>query len=281
MKKSDTIAILMAVYNGGRYLKEQIDSIIGQSYSNWLLYIHDDGSTDDSLSIIQDYINMDRRIVLTEGGQKHLGPAMAFMDLLDKVESNLYMFCDQDDVWLKDKIQISFDRYCSLERENIPIVIHTDVSVVDENLNILAKSYWKDINLNPDFINTYNYLCVGSYTNGNTMLFNKKAKELCFPLLNNIIMHDLYVSSRVLKNGGVVEAIHNPLVLYRQHNLNVCGFKVGARNSIKNRLKDIKNVIRDNLKAYNSLKDYSFGSLFKYLKYKYLLEWHMHFEKHY
>lgn len=272
----------MSVYNGGKYLKEQIDSIICQTYDNWTLYIHDDGSIDNSVSIIQKYCSDDKRIVLYNNLEEHLGPALAFMKMVEEIDSTLYMFCDQDDVWLKDKIRITYERYCLIgQAKTKPVVIHTDVSVVDEELNVMASSYWKDINMNPDKINRYEYLCVSCYTNGNTMLFNSKAKSLCFPMINNIIMHDKYVSSRVLKNNGVVVAIHEPLVLYRQHGSNVCGFTVGKENKVLTKLKNISVVINSNIHGYRSLKDYEFGNFIKYLYYKFLLEWHMHVKKNY
>lgn len=279
--KCDGIAILMSVYNGEKFLCEQINSIINQTYCNWRLYIYDDGSTDDSVKIIAHYCDKDSRIMFVNRLGNHLGPALAFMSLVEIIDSDLYMFCDQDDVWLNDKVRITYERYCSVKKKSIPIVIHTDVSVVDENLTMLAESYWHDINLNPDKINKFNYLCVSCYTNGNTMLFNKEAKRLCFPLDGHIIMHDKYVSSRVLKSGGVVDAIHTPLVLYRQHDNNVCGFRVGSQNAIVSRLKYISSIIRTNIEGYRSLRDYHYGSFVKYLWYKFLLEFRMHCMRNY
>lgn len=282
MMNSRKIAILLATYNGEKYLKEQLDSLIRQSYNNWMLYIHDDGSNDKTLEIINSYIGKDSRIVLIDGEKKHLGPGQAFMSLLEAVDSELYMFCDQDDVWLPDKIEKTLNSYMIIgSHTDIPVVVHTDVSVVDENLNVMAKSYWRDINMNPDRINTFNYICVCCYTNGNTMLFNKRAKELCFPIIDNIIMHDKYVSSRVLKNGGIVLAIHEPLVLYRQHGLNVCGFTVGHQNAIISRLRCLPSVLKSNFLGYRELKDYGFGSIFKYIWYKFLVEFSLHFMKNF
>ena len=100
-----SIAILMATYNGEKYLKEQIDSIMNQTNHDWTLYIQDDGSKDKTLDIIKSY--SDERIVWVDNGLTRQGCCMNFMSLLNKVESSYYMFCDQDDVWLPEKVQIS------------------------------------------------------------------------------------------------------------------------------------------------------------------------------
>lgn len=272
----------MASYNGQAYIREQINSIIAQTYRDWTLYIHDDGSSDDTLEVINQLQKEDDRIILVQDDAKHLGPGLGFMKLLEAIESELYMFCDQDDVWLNDKIEFTFNKYKEISKNiDTPIVIHTDVSVVDEQLNIMAESYWRDINLNPDKINSYPYFCVCCYTNGNTMLFNKKAKQLCFPLQGDRIMHDRYVSGKVLKYGGVVEAVHKPLVLYRQHGTNVCGFQVGKSNNLVSRIKHLKKIVYNNYDKYNILRQEEFGSVFKYLYYKILVEIHLRVSKNY
>lgn len=121
------IAILMATYNGGQYLAEQIESILAQSNKEWTLYIQDDGSKDNTLAIIQKYVD-DNRVVWVESGLTRQGCCMNFMSLLNRVESRYYMFCDQDDVWLSEKVQISIDEVRRLEKVNPdkPILVHTD-----------------------------------------------------------------------------------------------------------------------------------------------------------
>ena len=282
IRNKSGVAILMCSYNGEEYIDEQISSIRTQSNENWTLYIHDDGSNDKTLEIINKYQRIDERVVFVDDQIKHLGAGKGFMHLLETIDSELYMFCDQDDVWKREKIDVSLKAYYSIPNSaNIPVVVHSDVSVVDQDLNILAESYWSDINLNPDKINSYSYFCVCCYTNGNTMLFNNKAKQLCFPIHGTKIMHDRYVSGHVLKAGGVVKAIHQSLVLYRQHSNNVCGFQVGEKNSIKKRITKINQIYNNNLKKYQILKEDNFGSVFKYIWYKLLVECHMRLKRNY
>ena len=137
------IAILMATYNGSRYLREQIDSILSQTNDNWQLYIHDDGSTDSTMDIILEYCNKYiGKIVYLNDAQKHRGAAMSFMYLLKQVEADYYMFCDQDDVWLPNKVEQEFKSITEYSNEK-PILVFSDLYIVDEKLNVIEKSYWR------------------------------------------------------------------------------------------------------------------------------------------
>ena len=136
-----SVAILMATYNGEKYLREQIDSLIAQTYRDWTLYIQDDGSKDATLDIIKEY--SDERIVLVDVGLTRQGACMNFMSLLNMVESKYYMFCDQDDVWFVDKIEKELARMKMVEAEKgieTPIIVHTDRTHTDAELNVKLKS---------------------------------------------------------------------------------------------------------------------------------------------
>ena len=126
-----SIAILMATYNGENYLREQIDSILCQTNQDWTLYVQDDGSKDATLDIIKSYD--DERIVLVDVGLTRQGACMNFMSLLNMVESEYYMFCDQDDVWFVDKVEKSLGRMKKEEMyygKDKPILVFSDASVI-------------------------------------------------------------------------------------------------------------------------------------------------------
>ena len=268
-KNNNQIAIILCTYNGAQYLSEQLESIIKQTFSNWTLYIRDDGSTDNTIEIIHNYLLLDNRIIFCEKLEKHIGPQKGFIGMLECVESELYMFCDQDDVWLPTKIQLSVDVYNDIYVKNPckPIVVNTDVAVVDENLAVLESSHWLSCRLNPDELKNYNYLAICCYTQGNTMLFNNEAKKISFPYSGEF-MHDWWISTRVIKSKGIIKSIYIPTLLYRQHSNNVLGFKYGNSNRIFYKILNITNVINDNLEFYKNIRKDNYGSVLKFVWYK-------------
>lgn len=274
----------MAAYNGEKYLPAQLDSIINQTYKDWVLYIRDDGSTDSTVEIIKRYTRFDDRIRLFTDAQKHLGPANSFLSLLKNIDSPLYMFSDQDDVWLDNKIDLSLETYLKSNMDDsIPSIVHTDATMVDANLNTIVDSYWHSVNLNPDKLKSYNFLAQCCYTQGATMLFNKAARDLAFKekLPVSVIMHDWWLSTRVIKNKGKIITLHEPTLLYRQHSHNVMGFKEGSKLTLAYYLKTFKSRNKENIKLYKALHDDGYGNLIKFILYKVLLLFHMKIKRQY
>ena len=138
------ITILLATYNSGPYIREQIDSILAQTYSDWKLVVRDDLSTDNTVEIINEYICRypDKISILDNHGESKRA-YLNFVELLKNVESEYYMFCDHDDVWLPNKIDLSIQRMKEIEKQDIPVVVHTDMKVVDQDLNTINESFWK------------------------------------------------------------------------------------------------------------------------------------------
>ena len=265
----EKIVILMATYNGEKYIEEQIQSIISQTFQNWELYVRDDGSSDSTVHIIELLCKQDNRINLLNDKEKHLGAKHSFLRLLSKVDGDLYMFCDQDDVWLPNKIERTLKEYKKQSQlYSGPIVIHTDVKVVDENLNTISHSYFKSIKINPDKYKSYNYLAIICFTQGATMLFNNEAKYLCFPLPKDPRMHDFWVSTRVLRNGGRIFTIYDQTMLYRQHGNNVYGANIGKNNSLLSCFLSTKSIVKKNWEKYKYLKTDDYGPFIKYLWYR-------------
>jgi glycosyltransferase involved in cell wall biosynthesis len=262
------IAILMSVYNGAYFLSQQLDSLYKQTCSNWNLYVRDDGSTDSSLEIIKKYQERYSNLFLIND-ESHSGPVGSFMKLLDLVDSEYYMFCDQDDVWFSNKIEKSFKRIQLLEKINgkIPIIVHTDISLVDSKLKMLSESYWDEIHLDPNRMKNYNYLAICCYTTGCTMIYNKSAKEVSFPWNDKAIMHDWWVAINVIKTG-IIDSVYSPTIYYRQHANNVMGVSYGRRNNFFYKLIKIKKIIIENYNLYKKLKEFNYGTIFKFLYYK-------------
>ena len=154
------ILIILSTYNGEKYLKAQLDSLLLQSYKNFKLIVRDDGSTDGTKEILNFY-----NIELLDSSE-NLGVKKSFETLLkyacENGEGKYFMFCDQDDVWNNDKIEKTLKKMQELENlyeDNIPLLVHTDLEVVNENLETLSSSMWKSEYINPK-ANTLNKLLI-------------------------------------------------------------------------------------------------------------------------
>jgi glycosyltransferase involved in cell wall biosynthesis len=225
------VGILMATYNGERFIKKQIDSILVQTYRNWQLIIHDDGSMDLTVNVIKEYVRKyPDKVIFIEDGIKCGGAKENFAHLMkiarDRFDFDYIMFSDQDDVWLKTKIEKTLKKMIETENSigrNIPILVHTDLKVVDENLNSLSDSFWKYQNLNPA-IKQFSRLLVQNNITGCTVMMNKPLMEKSLPIPKDSIMHDWWLAL-VASAFGEISFLREPLVLYRQHSCNSIGAK--------------------------------------------------------
>lgn len=264
---SNPIAILMASYNSQKYIAEQIESIINQSYKFWTLYIRDDGSTDDTKKIIGDYSRKYDNIILINDSNGNLGCRDNFFRLLEIVQSKYYMFSDSDDVWLPNKVKVSLDEIIKAEKENpphTPILIHSDMMIVDQNLNILQQSMWESARFNPDKIKTINYLGIHGFIGGATAIFNKEAKRVSIPFSKKVYLHDLWIGLKVLESGKII-SLHKQLMLYRQHGNNTAGAGEKSKLSLIYKLRNFKKVLKVNLMTARMLKSIGWGGYTKYL----------------
>ncbi len=254
------IEILLAVYNGERFLKEQIDSILKQTYKDWKLLIYDDASLDDSLKIIKSYGVLHKDKIRYISSKKNCGSASsAFSKLMELSKAEYVCFCDQDDVWDKDKLKVSMNAMKDLESKNkeIPILIHTDLFVVDEKLNIINRSMFKaqHFKLKEKKINR---LMVQNNITGCTMLINRRLISVCGRIPKKAIMHDWWLGL-VAAAFGKIKLLKVQTVYYRQHENNVVGAKMSYGFShILHRLfskAEIKKSIKNSVKQVEIFLD--------------------------
>lgn len=221
-----TIDILLATFNGDKYLREQLDSIIGQSIKSWQLIIRDDGSTDGTLAIINEYVaRYPEKILLIDSGGPNLGTVGNFSRLLDISTADYIMFCDQDDIWLADKIAITLDKMGTLENcygNDTPLMVYTDLQIVDEDSHPIAASMWRYQQLNPCNGKRLNRLLMHNIPTGCTMMLNRPLHKLVTPIPNAAYMHDWWIALVAILFGES-DFVEQPTVLYRQHGLNVVG----------------------------------------------------------
>lgn len=266
---TSSVAILLATYNATKYLPELIDSLQKQSFKDWHLYVQDDLSSDGTEQMVKAYAENDSRIIWIENHEKK-GAMKNFMDLLQQVDAPYYMFCDHDDVWLPRKVELTFNKMRETEEQHrgIPVVVHTDLKVVDGKLNEINPSFWKMSRIDPNLLRTFNDMAGHYLTTGCTMMINARAKEVSLPLQEGALMHDSWVTNRVMINGGVVTEVAEPTILYRQHGNNTIGAKDSQHNYLSNKLNSLGIVLRENTKYYHMLKCMGYGNFFKFLYYK-------------
>lgn len=242
------IEILLATYNGGKYLRQQLDSILNQTCREWQLLVRDDGSDDNTVEIIKDYIERyPGKIILISDNKGRLGACLNFGELLNYSTADYIMFSDQDDVWLPKKIQLTFELMKSAEvlYPDRPLLVHTDLIVVDSDLNVIAESMWNYHNICPTIGDDLAKTLVEGVVSGCTMMINKRAKDVSSPIPREAIIHDWWIAVHVAKHGKIIYS-SVPLILYRQH----FGNKIGAKKkSISHFLKKVF-VINKQVKFY-------------------------------
>ena len=221
------IAVLLSSYNGEKYISEQIKSVFEQKDVEVTLFIRDDGSTDNTRTILKKFENHEKCRIFYE---RNVGVVKSFFSLLVKAEGyDYYSFCDQDDVWESDKLKIAIEtlKKCTGNYK----MYYSKTLPVDCNLIPLRQR-----NENPDEEHDFNLreLMLRNNAIGCTMVINDKLRnKLISCLPENVIMHDhwIYIVTRAL--GGDVAYDRIPHVKYRQHDSNVVGHKMNIKAKLR------------------------------------------------
>jgi glycosyltransferase involved in cell wall biosynthesis len=257
----ERITILMATYNGEKFVAEQIDSILHQTYKNWLLYIRDDSSLDNTINIIREYQQKDARIHLIKDELGNLGSVKNFSVLMNYIEDKhqYIMFCDQDDVWLPCKIQDTFNEMIRLEEKynkHTPLLVHTNFLYVDTLLKpIASKKDFQPTRITDPTLS--NVLCQNSVY-GCTMMINYALANITGKIPVEAENHDYWIALTASAFGKIFY-LNKRSILYRQHGNNLS--TQFDFNSISKRFKRIivekKNVddVRSKLKMALIFKD--------------------------
>ncbi len=218
----EQIDILLATYNGEKYIKEQIESILNQTYSNFRLIISDDCSKDNTKKILEEYAQKDDRIKIYFQ-KENLGYVKNFEFLLTKVENEIYMLSDQDDYWLTTKIEHTYNK---LKETNADLVF-TDLEVVDEKLKMIYPSFNDYMQLSrkiKKYKDSYRLQYLYNCVTGCTLISKKKFLNLILPLPidSKYAIHDTWIACTVA-NKGKVEYLDEKTIKYRQHGNNQVG----------------------------------------------------------
>lgn len=216
------VSVVIATYNGERYLRAQLDSILDQTYRNLEIVVCDDRSKDGTADILQEYAQ--GAGIKWHRNEERLGPAQNFGRAISLARGDYVAFSDQDDVWKPTKIETSVSAMVELENSgdpDVPILVFTDLTLVDEQLRTIADSYYGHMGRNPR-LNTLNRILAGNIVAGCGALANRKLIDLAMPIPREAIMHDSWLAL-VASTLGKLRYVDVPTVLYRQHANNTVG----------------------------------------------------------
>ena len=225
---NQSIAILMSTYNGQQFLAEQLHSIAQQTHANWRIVLSDDGSSDDTLQIAEQFNQQwgSGRIEARTGPKQ--GFCLNFLSMAcdPSIRADFYAFSDQDDVWMNDKLERALAYFDSASDKTIPRAYCGRTQSVDEQLKHLGYS--------PLFClpRSFRNALIQSIAGGNTMVFNQAAKELIEQAgLQSVVSHDWWLYQLIKGAGGIVYYDPQPSILYRQHPNALVGTNrsIGAR----------------------------------------------------
>ncbi len=217
-----TAAILLAAYNGARYIREQLDSLLAQTYQDLIVYIHDDGSSDETPAILLEYAKRDPNRIRIIDGASCGSSKYNFWYLLSRVEADVYFFCDQDDIWLVDKVEKSINRLQMLAGERR--LVFCDMKVVDENRTVMDASFLHYNGRDPKELR-YPRILIDNPAAGTTICMDRGLRDAALSVsfdLSGVEMHDGFLTAMAALSGSLAY-IDEPLVLYRQHGDNAMG----------------------------------------------------------
>lgn len=210
------IDILMATYNGENFIEGQLLSLLGQTYRNWTLFIHDDGSVDNTVQIIQKYQKIDNRIRLIADDSNGLGPAYNFLHTLKFSIAEYCIFCDQDDIWLENKLEIMYGEIKKTDNDK-PVALYSNAYVYKGDCGLI---YGQATLTFPSKLRELLFLNSG--IQGCAILFNGKLREKCLEIPEYVCMHDHLLCLLAVTFGQLLY-LDKRLMLYRQHDHNVTG----------------------------------------------------------
>ncbi|RBM02292.1 glycosyltransferase family 2 protein [Acidithiobacillus ferridurans] len=220
------VDILLATFNGELYIDQLLDSIFTQTYSAWRLLIRDDCSSDGTVIKIKSFAEKcPDKVIVLDNKNKRLGVVGNFNALLNESSARYIMFADQDDIWFPKKIDLTLSKAIESDNnDNMPLLVHTDLCVVDKNLIQLSGSFWSYQAIDPARAGKLKDLMVQNVVTGCTMLINRSLAEMAMPIPDESKMHDWWIAM-VAVAFGKIEFIPESTILYRQHGRNDTGAK--------------------------------------------------------
>jgi glycosyltransferase involved in cell wall biosynthesis len=232
MTDETLVEIIMGTYNGARFLPAQIESLFAQTHPQWRLLARDDGSTDSTVAVLKAASDKDNRVHLVSDNLGNLGVNKNFSHLLALTTAPYVMCCDQDDVWLPRKIELTLDEMLLAERDHPgrPTLIHCDAIVTDSNLAIVQKRF---IGLRGRRTGL-SALLFANCVQGAATMINAPLREKVLRV-QPVLPYD-YHNALIAVATGQRRFIDKALLLYRQHPCNAIGIGSSDQSSLSARV---------------------------------------------
>lgn len=244
IKEQSKVAIFLSTYEGEKYLAEQLNSIASQHYRNWTIFASDDCSTDETLSELQRFKELYSPKIHIRSNKTNVGFITNFLSMVcdPNIDADLYAFADQDDVWEDYKLQRAVEWLEKIPSDCPALYCSRTITV---NENNIAEGFSPLFSKSPSFANAI----VQSIGGGNTMVFNRAARELIVEAGADvkIASHDWWAYILVSGCGGKVFYDPQPSIRYRQHSNNF----IGTNNSMMARLSRVCMLFQNRFKNWN------------------------------
>ena len=242
------VSIAMSTYNGGKYVRAQLDSILSQTYPIHEIIVCDDQSFDGTQQILSEYSS--KNLIRFFQNESRLGVINNFKKAILLCEGDYISLADQDDVWERNKIELSVEAMKKIELKNLPCLIFSDLQIMDEKLNRLEPSLWQNLKVYPKY-ETFGTVLYGNIITGCTVLINRDFLKYVKEMPSIITMHDSWFGL-IAYGLGKVAIVYQATVKFRRHGSNVTN--VQSLTEAEKILRFFKLMIQD-LRQGHFLKD--------------------------
>lgn len=241
MSDTPLVHIVLATYNGEKFLRQQLDSIVAQDYENWQVEICDDGSTDSTKNIVKEYVEKDSRFSLHEN-EHNLGYVMNFLEGIRRSHGDYIMLCDQDDIWYPNKISLTLNRAIEAESllsspEKQPVLVFGDAMNFESDSGKDMGRFHEMSHFDTKKVDTA-HLFMENKCIGCTILVNKAVRSYLEEMPEEIRVHDWWLAL-ICSHFGKICYVDEPLLRYRQHGGNMIGGN-SYSSYVKKRISQLK-----------------------------------------
>ncbi len=250
---ANTIAIVLSTYNGAKYIAEQLDAVLAQTYTDWRCYFRDDGSKDNTVEILRHYAKKDDRFIYLDDQKNNMGYNATYYYLFSMVKENYIAACDQDDVWHSDKLAANLRQIKIIEtNQKIPSLVHSDSYFVDSNLKVIREYFIGKRGLKSGL----NGILFANCAQGGSLLFNKSLRDIALtvPPVLPCDYHLALIADMI----GARAFIPERLLKYRQHSASIIATDNAAskiKNTESNQQKNPISSLQISLNLYTHIKN--------------------------